>query len=103
MKIITATILLALTLVRSFAQNAPLIDPPELAAKREEHIRDLQRVSIPVLQQYLRTLDGLREQFSREGRQDALKAVAAESEKVRQEVDTSTKAADRSNTTSLHW
>jgi len=53
------------------------VDPPELTAKREEYLRNLQRVQAPVVAAYVRTLEALKTQFTREGKlDDALTADA---------------------------
>jgi hypothetical protein len=90
-----ATIAIALlTSLYSFAQNSTTPDPPELINLREQNNRDLQRVSVPILQQYLLNLDHLEEQLTRDGRFDALAAVQTETQDVQKQIVDATNAAD---------
>jgi hypothetical protein len=59
----------------SFAQDKPPADPPELAARRDDLNRAVQRATVPLLTNYLRSLDPLKQQFTREGKLDAALAV----------------------------
>jgi hypothetical protein len=70
---------MVLTLIApSPAADKPAADPPELIAKRDEYLRTLQRVQAPVLAGYVRTLESLKIQFTREGKLDAALATDAE-------------------------
>ena len=66
--------------------SPPSEDPPELAMKREDHLRNMQRAAIPVLQQYLKTLDFLGQQYSREKKYDALIALQSEIKNVQDQL-----------------
>lgn len=55
----------------AFGQDKPAVDSPELIAKREEHLRAMQRVTTPELQAYAAKLNGLKQQFAREGKLEA--------------------------------
>ena len=86
------TILVTLAVVlsqHSQAQDAPraVSDPPELATKREEYLRAMQRASVPILTNYLRQLEPLKEQFTRGRDLQAALSVDGEITKVKQQLD----------------
>jgi len=85
------------------AQEAPPIDPPEVVQRREEHLREMQRASIPVYQAYLRKLEPLKAQYSREGKYDALTALQNEIKRVQRDLDAATAAATRNNALTLQF
>lgn len=70
------------TALLAIAQDKPLVDPPELAAMRQEHLRAMQRVSIPALSAYARQLDAQKAAFSRQGKLEAAIAVDNELKEI---------------------
>ena len=70
----------------AFGQNKPILDPPELIAKREEHLRAMQRVALPELQAYAMKLNSLKQQFTREGKLEAGVAVDNELGEVNRQI-----------------
>jgi hypothetical protein len=59
-----------------------LPDPPDLVAKRTECLRELQRVSEPILANYLHQLEGMKEQYTRRGDLHAAESVDSEIKKI---------------------
>jgi len=57
-------------------------DPPDLVAKRTECLRELQRVSAPVLANYLHQLEAMKEQYTRRGDLHAAESVDSEIRKT---------------------
>jgi hypothetical protein len=80
--------------ISSFAQDAATVDPPELITAREQNNRDLQRASIPVLQQYLLTLNRLQAEYTRDQNFGALTAVQNEASDVQKQIVDATNATD---------
>ena len=77
------------------AQNAAKpIDPPELISRRAEHLRAISRAEVPPLATYLRTLEPLKQQFAREGKADAVLAVDAEIQSIKQQLQAAQNASD---------
>ena len=74
-------------------------DTPDLIAAREEHLRTMQRISIPTLTAYLKTLDRLKFQYTREAKLEAALAVSNEIQSVTQQLETAKKAAERTGAT----
>lgn len=58
-------------------------DPAELSARRAEFLREMQRVSLPVLNNYLRVIESLKEQSARRGDLLAAQAYDTEAKKIR--------------------
>ena len=86
--------LLALT-TPVLAQNAPKpVDPPELVARRAEHLRAISRVQIQPLATYLRTLEPLKQQYVREGKSEAAQAVEAEIQSIKQQLQAAQNVSD---------
>ena len=83
----------------AFAQNAPPIDPPELATMREEHLRSIQRVAIPVLSAYARQLESQKSVFTRQGKLDAALAVDNELKEVTKQLQAANAASARTGAT----
>jgi hypothetical protein len=69
----------------SQAQDTPrtVPDPAELSARRAEFLREMQKVSIPVLTNYLRLIESLKEQSTRRSDSLAAQAYEAEAKKIR--------------------
>ena len=91
---------LSFTALSGFAQNKPM-DTPDIADRKEELIRQLQRSAVPVYQAYLKSLEPLRAQYTRERRADALAALEEETKRVQQELIAATNVATRSNAAAL--
>ena len=85
--------------VFAVAQTKAQIDPPELAAMREEHLRALQRVAIPVLGAYLRQLESQKSVFTRQGKLDAALAVDNEFKEVSKQLQAANDASARTGST----
>ena len=92
-KIITALSLLVLA-THALAQVTPKTEPPELIARRAEHLRAISRAQIPPLTAYLRTLEPLKQQLARDGKSDAALAVDAEIQSIRQQLQAAQSATD---------
>lgn len=56
-------------------------EPPELLSKRQEHLRKMQRAAEPLLRDYLRTLESMKQKFMRD--QQLKEAIAVDAEIVR--------------------
>ena len=67
---------------------AQAVDPPELTARRDDYNRTVQRAMVPLLTNYLRSLDPLKQQFTRAGKLDAAVAVDAEIRKITEQLKT---------------
>jgi hypothetical protein len=67
------------------AQDKPAAEPAELVAKRNEHDRAVQRAVSPLLADYLRKLESLRAQYTREGKIEAALTVEKEIRKIKRE------------------
>jgi hypothetical protein len=85
-------ILTCLALIFSFGrvlgQQPPKpLDPPELVAARAEHLRAMHRASIQPLSNYLRSLQSLQQFFVRQGKAEAVTAVAAEIAAIKEKLD----------------
>lgn len=78
----------------ALGQDKPAVDPPELIAKREEHLRAMQRVTTPELQAYAAKLNGLKQQFAREGKLEAGLAVENELREVTRQLQMAQDAAN---------
>ena len=72
--------------VLSLAQDTSPLDPTELLKLREEHLRSLQRVSAPVFSTYVRSLESLKAQYTREAKLDAALAVDNELKVAKQQL-----------------
>jgi hypothetical protein len=83
------------------AQANKPIEPAELAQRREELLRNLQRASIPIYEAYLKSLEPLRAQYTRDGKVDAVNALQAEIKRAQDELDKATRATARGNTVAL--
>ena len=62
--------------------------------KREDHLRNMQRAAIPVLQQYLKALDFLGQQYSRDKKYEALIALQSEIKNVQDQLAAANNAID---------
>ena len=93
-KVKFSAILYATFAVSAFAQNAPLVDPPELIARREEHLRAMQRAEEPVLSAYVRTLEGLKAQYIRDSKLSAAVAVDNELNSVKRQLAPATRTVN---------
>lgn len=82
MKIRLLSVIICTLAVTSFAA-----EPPELIARRADHLRAISRVQIPALTSYIRTLEPLKQQFSREGKADAAVAVDAEIKSIQDQLN----------------
>ncbi len=81
----------------AFSQNSPSAnpnDPPELIARRSDFLRGISRAQIPIYVSYLRTLEPLKQQFAREGKTDAARAVDDEISSIKSQLDAAQKASD---------
>jgi hypothetical protein len=83
----------------AFAQNASPIDPPELVTMREEHLRSMQRVAIPILTAYARQLESQKSIYTRQGKLDAALAVDNELKEVSKQLQAANNAAARTGAT----
>jgi len=59
-------------------QPAGTVEPPELVARRAEHIRAMKRAEIAPLTAYIQALTFLKQQYARENKVAAIAAVDAE-------------------------
>jgi hypothetical protein len=77
-------VILSASLVLNHAVHSAetLPDPPDLIAKRTEYLRELQRVSAPVLSNYLHQLEAMKEQYTRRGDLHAAESVDSEIRKI---------------------
>lgn len=89
---LTTSILIAISPESTAASPT---ETPDLIAAREEHLRTMQRISIPTLTAYLKTLERLKFQYTREAKLDAALAVSNEIQSVTQQLETAKKAAER--------
>ena len=98
----TALLLLAIIASSSLApaQQPPLkaLDPPDLVARKAEHIRDMFRAQIVPLTSYIQTLTFLRQQYVRESKSEAIGLVDAEIQSARQELDAATAGSNITTT-----
>ena len=78
----------------SFGQDSATVDPPELITARVQNNHDLQRASIPILQQYLLTLSHLQAEYTRQQNFDALTAVQNEANDIKKQIVEATKETD---------
>jgi len=90
-----------LSLANAVSQTNKPVDPMELVQRREELLRNLQRASIPIYEAYLKSLEPLRAQYTRDGKVDAVNALQVEIKRAQDELDKATRAAARSNTVTL--
>jgi hypothetical protein len=67
------------------AQEKPAAEPSELVLRRTEHERGVQRVVSPLVTDYLRKLEGLKAQYTREGKIEAALAVEKEIRRMKRE------------------
>ncbi len=91
-----AFVLNLFSVLAAFGQEKPILDPPELITKREDHLRAMQRVTMPELQAYATKLNLLKQQFTREGKLEAGLAVDNELRDVTRQLQT---AQDAGNAT----
>jgi len=70
--------LIALAGIAVAQQPIKPVDPPQLVARRAEHIRAMKRAEIAPLTSYIQSLNALRQQFAREANSQAVAAVDAE-------------------------
>jgi hypothetical protein len=70
------------------------LDPPELIAKRADHLRAIQRATIQPLSTYVRELESLQGFYSRAGKAEAAAAVAAEIVTVKEQLATAQSASN---------
>jgi hypothetical protein len=75
------------------AAEAVVSDPPELQTRRLEHLRAMQKASVPLLTNYQKSLQGLKEQFTRQGKLEAALAVDKELKTVTSELESATATA----------
>ena len=83
----TALLLLAIIASSSLApaqQPLKALDPPDLVARKAEHVRDMFRAQIVPLTSYIQTLTFLRQQYVRESKSEAIGLVDAEIQSARQ-------------------
>jgi hypothetical protein len=99
--LLIGTFLSLLSLASVIGQTNKPVEPAELVQKREELMRNLQRASIPIYEAYLKSLEPLRAQFTRDGKVDAVNALQVEIKRAQDELDKATRAAARGNTVSL--
>jgi hypothetical protein len=77
-------------------------DPAELSARRAEFLREMQRVSAPVLTNYLRVIESLKEQSARRGDLQPAQAYDTEAKKIRTQLgDASATASGARSSVSL--
>jgi hypothetical protein len=88
MKPILAIGIVFVSSIACFAQQKSEADPPELAARRDDHDRNVQRAMVPLLTNYLRSLEPLKQQYTRAGKLEAAVAVDGEIRKVTEQLKT---------------
>lgn len=84
--IITTIAALFITWGGALAQEA-VSDPPELQARRLEHLKAMQRASVPVLANHVRQLEAMKAQFTRQSNLNAALAVDQELKRAKAELD----------------
>ena len=90
-------IILLTPVISAFAQQPPApLDPPELVTARNEHFKAMQSASIQPLTNYLRKLESWRQFVSKQGRADAVTAIAAEITKAKEDLAAAQAAATAS-------
>lgn len=83
----------------SLAQDKFSLDPPELVKLREEHLRSMHRVAVPVLTTYVRALESQKQLFTRQGKLDAALSVDNELKDVAKQLETANSASARTGAT----
>jgi len=78
---------LLVAIVSIIAVTSFAAEPPELIARRADHLRAISRAQIPALTTYIRTLEPLKQQFTREGKADAALAVDAEIKSIQEQLN----------------
>jgi hypothetical protein len=73
----------------AYSQTA-VPEPAELVTRRNEYLRAAQQAQIPVLTSYLRVLEGLSSQFTRDRKVEAALAVQTEMKDIKQRLETAT-------------
>jgi hypothetical protein len=81
-----------LTLHAAGAEEA-LSDPPELQARRVEYLRAVQKASIPLLASYQKSLQAMKEQFTRQGNLEAALSVDRELKSVTADLEAANSTA----------
>jgi hypothetical protein len=61
-------------------------DPPELVSRRADYLSAVNRAQIPLLTNYLRALEPIKQQFTREAKADAALAVDREIASVKEQL-----------------
>lgn len=92
----TTLLTLAIATLLAFAPTGRAVTPsetPELITAREEYLRSMQRVSIPVLTTYLKSLERLKVQYTREAKLEAALGVSNEIQLISAQFETAKKAA----------
>ncbi len=90
----------------AFAQQTPppatpAEQPLELIAARDEHIRAMQRATIPTLTAYARKLESLQALYTRDRKTAAVSAVSAELEQIRLQIKNASTVSAGGNTARL--
>jgi hypothetical protein len=70
----------------ALAQEA-VSEPPELQTRRLEHLKAMQRASVPVLTSHVRQLEAMKSQFTRQGNLNGALAVDKELKRAKAELD----------------
>ena len=76
------------------AQEKPAAEPPQLVAAREEHLRAMQRASVPLLQAYAAKLNRIKQVLGREGKFEAGVAVENELREVTRQLEAARTLSD---------
>jgi len=79
----------------AIAQDKPPMDPPELIALREEHLRSMQRAAMPVLSAYVHALEAQKLAFTRQGKLEEATAVDKEVTEITKQLQVATDFSSR--------
>ena len=87
-------VIYAIATAFAVAQEKPAAEPPQLVAAREEHLRAMQRASVPLLQAYAAKLNGIKQVLGREGKFEAGVAVDNELREVTRQLEAARTLSD---------
>ena len=87
-------VIYAIATACAVAQEKPAAEPSQLVAAREEHLRAMQRASVPLLQAYAAKLNGIKQVLGREGKFEAGVAVDNELREVTRQLEAARTLSD---------